>query len=89
MELFHEELDTPIDSKFNFSKSEVSAICFCEECKRFTLSKRWQTEPKKRARMNERMHTHAQAQLIRPKQNATPPLHNGKNIIGLLIREPV
>ena len=35
MELFHEELDTPIDSKFNFSKSEVSAICFCEECKRF------------------------------------------------------
>ena len=36
MELFHEELDTPIDSKFNFSKSEVSAICFCEECKQFT-----------------------------------------------------
>ena len=36
MELFHEELDTPIDSKFNFSKSEVSAICFCVECKQFT-----------------------------------------------------
>ena len=37
MELFHEELDTLIDSKFNFSKSEVSAICFCEEYKRFTI----------------------------------------------------
>ena len=36
MELFHEEFDTPIDSKFNFSKSEVSAISFSEECKRFT-----------------------------------------------------
>ena len=35
MELFHEELDTPIDSKFNFSKSEVSAIRFCEYCKQF------------------------------------------------------
>ena len=38
MELFHAELDTPIDSKFDFSKSEVSAIFFCEECKRFTTA---------------------------------------------------